>query len=316
MRIGGEQRGAGVEQARPRHHGIGLRLAGRERGAERHIGRSPARGGYGPCAPGRRPCRARRTDGRCGRRAARRSCRSRARAGRRRRPRPVVIAGPGALARAVRGLRFACLRHDSCAACELGLRMQIEAALSRPSLALTKHDPHALFARLFPHLQAREDHCHASLPLPYLRRAPRQRHRRDRPPVGLGAPRPRSWRRAVHRPARPLRPDAGGGRPGQPGFQGRREAARRMGGAGRRQGAPRPGRHREPGSADRRWSRSSSTEIEVLGPAGELPMPVFGDQEYPEDIRLRYRFLDLRRERLHNNIIKRGADHRLRSAAA
>ncbi len=47
-------------------------------------------------------------------------------------------------------------------------------------------------------------------------------------------------------------------------------------------------------------------EIEVLGPAGELPMPVFGDQEYPEDIRLKYRFLDLRRERLHNNIIKRG----------
>jgi aspartyl-tRNA synthetase len=47
-------------------------------------------------------------------------------------------------------------------------------------------------------------------------------------------------------------------------------------------------------------------EIEVLGPAGELPMPVFGDQEYPEEIRLKYRFLDLRRERLHNNIIKRG----------
>jgi aspartyl-tRNA synthetase len=50
-----------------------------------------------------------------------------------------------------------------------------------------------------------------------------------------------------------------------------------------------------------------ATEIEVLGPAGELPMPVFGDQEYPEDIRLRYRFLDLRRERLHTNIMKRGA---------
>ena len=48
-------------------------------------------------------------------------------------------------------------------------------------------------------------------------------------------------------------------------------------------------------------------EIEVLGPAAELPMPVFGDQEYPEEIRLKYRFLDLRRERLHANIIKRGA---------
>jgi aspartyl-tRNA synthetase len=50
-----------------------------------------------------------------------------------------------------------------------------------------------------------------------------------------------------------------------------------------------------------------ATEIEVLGPAGELPMPVFGDQEYPEEIRLKYRFLDLRRERLHQNIMKRGA---------
>jgi aspartyl-tRNA synthetase len=49
------------------------------------------------------------------------------------------------------------------------------------------------------------------------------------------------------------------------------------------------------------------TEIEVLGPAAELPLPVFGDQEYPEDIRLKYRFLDLRRERLHQNIMTRGA---------
>ena len=47
-------------------------------------------------------------------------------------------------------------------------------------------------------------------------------------------------------------------------------------------------------------------EIEVLGPAGDLPMPVFGDQPYPEDIRLKYRFLDLRREKLHQNIMLRG----------
>ena len=49
------------------------------------------------------------------------------------------------------------------------------------------------------------------------------------------------------------------------------------------------------------------SEIEVFGPAAELPMPVFGDQEYPEDMRLRYRFLDLRRESLHKNIMLRGA---------
>ena len=50
-----------------------------------------------------------------------------------------------------------------------------------------------------------------------------------------------------------------------------------------------------------------AAEIAVLSEAAELPLPVFGDQEYPEDIRLRYRFLDLRRERLHRNIIRRGA---------
>jgi aspartyl-tRNA synthetase len=50
-----------------------------------------------------------------------------------------------------------------------------------------------------------------------------------------------------------------------------------------------------------------SDEIEVLGPAAELPMPVFGEQDYPEDIRLKYRFLDLRREHLHANIMLRGA---------
>ena len=35
-------------------------------------------------------------------------------------------------------------------------------------------------------------------------------------------------------------------------------------------------------------------------------MPVFGEAEYPEEIRLKYRFLDLRREKLHGNIMKRG----------
>ena len=45
--------------------------------------------------------------------------------------------------------------------------------------------------------------------------------------------------------------------------------------------------------------------IEILSNAKELPIPVFGEQDYPEDIRLKYRFLDLRREEMHRNIILR-----------
>ncbi len=43
-------------------------------------------------------------------------------------------------------------------------------------------------------------------------------------------------------------------------------------------------------------------DLEVLGAAGELPLMVFGDQEYPEETRLKYRFLDLRREKLQQNM--------------
>ncbi|MVA25320.1 aspartate--tRNA ligase [Agrobacterium vitis] len=46
-------------------------------------------------------------------------------------------------------------------------------------------------------------------------------------------------------------------------------------------------------------------EIEILAVAKELPLPVFGEPEYPEDVRLKYRFIDLRRETLHKNIVKR-----------
>ena len=49
----------------------------------------------------------------------------------------------------------------------------------------------------------------------------------------------------------------------------------------------------------------SIESIEVLSSAKELPMPVFGEQDYPEEIRLKYRFLDLRREEMHKNIILR-----------
>ncbi|WP_324260541.1 aspartate--tRNA ligase [Altererythrobacter sp. H2] len=57
----------------------------------------------------------------------------------------------------------------------------------------------------------------------------------------------------------------------------------------------------------------------IQSAADELPLPVAGEQEYPEDIRLRYRFLDLRRETLHANIMKRTqiiADMRARMGAA
>jgi len=45
--------------------------------------------------------------------------------------------------------------------------------------------------------------------------------------------------------------------------------------------------------------------FEILGTCKELPMPVFSDQEYAEEIRLKYRFLDLRRKKIHDNIILR-----------
>jgi aspartyl-tRNA synthetase len=48
------------------------------------------------------------------------------------------------------------------------------------------------------------------------------------------------------------------------------------------------------------------TDMEVLGASAELPLQVFGDQPFPEETRLRYRFLDLRRDKLHENIMTRG----------
>ena len=45
--------------------------------------------------------------------------------------------------------------------------------------------------------------------------------------------------------------------------------------------------------------------VEIISESLELPLPVFGEQHYPEDIRLKYRFIDLRREEMHKNIVLR-----------
>ena len=49
----------------------------------------------------------------------------------------------------------------------------------------------------------------------------------------------------------------------------------------------------------------SIKSVKVLSNAKDLPLPVFGEQDYPEDVRLKYRFLDLRRDEMHKNIILR-----------
>ena len=49
----------------------------------------------------------------------------------------------------------------------------------------------------------------------------------------------------------------------------------------------------------------SIQNLEILGAAKELPLPVFLEEDYSEDIRLKYRYLDLRRKRIHKNIILR-----------
>src|SRR5690606_34201632 len=71
---------------------------------------------------------------------------------------------------------------------------------------------------------------HARLPQPYLRRPELVPRGPDRSAGGLGAPRARPRRRALHRPARPLRHDAGAGRQRQPGLRRHREAEGRDGG--------------------------------------------------------------------------------------
>ena len=51
------------------------------------------------------------------------------------------------------------------------------------------------------------------------------------------------------------------------------------------------------------------SDFEILGKTKELPLPVFSDQEYSEEIRLKYRFLDLRRKKIHKNILLRSKSY-------
>jgi aspartyl-tRNA synthetase len=69
--------------------------------------------------------------------------------------------------------------------------------------------------------------------------------------------------------------------------------------------------HRPPETVNRELATGEVelrvSSFELLSAADELPLPVFGDQEYPEETRLKYRYLDLRRERMHKNIMLRAA---------
>ena len=155
-------------------------------------------------------------------------------------------------------------------------------------------------------LKRKRPRNHASLPHPHLRRLDPRRGWRRRPAFRLVPSHPRPRRLAVHRSARPLRPDPMRGRSGfarlraKPKSCARNSSSASTARCASARPAPKTPKCR-PAS-----SRSTAREIEVLGPAGDLPLPVFGDQPYPEDTRLRYRFLDLRREKLHQNIMLRG----------
>ena len=151
--VGGEQRRAGIQQARPRHHRIGLRLAGRQRRAQRHIGRALLVPGVDDAQARRRRAGRRRTGGRCARPAARRRYRC---------PCAISVATVASAVdiSAVAGLGFfrtfglrawtllpACAdRRGQCADCARSCRA------AKP--CLDKADPHALFARLVHHAES------------------------------------------------------------------------------------------------------------------------------------------------------------------
>src|SRR6516165_9819739 len=126
------------------------------------------------------------------------------------------------------------------------------------------------FARLISRPESTPGNTHASLSLTYLRRASRKRCRLDCAAVRLAETLRSEW--VVRIDGKVRQRPAGTENPDMPTGQ----------------------------------VEVYINEIEVLGPAAELPMPVFGEQDYPEEIRLKYRFLDLRRDHLHANIMLRG----------
>ncbi len=202
----------------------------------------------------------------------------------------------------VRPVPYSAVRSDAFLA-----QMEIGAVACLP-VALTKPGPACAFPalrRLAATRIPRDQTCTATAPIPAARSA-RADIGQDVAAVRLVPPHPRPRRRAVHRPARPLRPDPGGGRPGlaRPSRSPRRCARNGWCGSTARCASARTAPRTRTCRPAR--SRSISARSRCSGPAGELPMPVFGDQEYPEEIRLKYRFLDLRREQLHHNIMMRG----------
>ena len=90
-----------------------------------------------------------------------------------------------------------------------------------------------------------------------------------------------------------------------PALRGAREAAAGERRDDRRRRSRRAARARSTRTCRPARSRCSRASVTVQSRAEELPLPVAGEQEYPEEIRLKYRFVDLRRETLHANIMLR-----------